>query len=348
MIAEMSEPKCVEIAGGGLAGLSLGIGLRARGVPVRVIEAGVYPRHRVCGEFISGVTDDELRALGIEDLLENAKRHLSTIWFDEGGELMRGDLPEAARGVSRFSLDLRLVERLRELGGEVLTGSRFEGASGGREGLVLATGRLRRDSKWLGLKAHYLNLPLEAGLEVHVTGKGYVGMTEVEGGRVNVCGLFERGEALGAGGRGGAVVRAVREAGLGDLANRLEAANVDERSVTGVKQFLLGWQPRAGVDELRLGDQAAMIPPFTGNGMSMAFQGALDAVEPLVAWSKGRMVWRAAVGEVRKACGKRFRARLRWSWLLHGLLLSRGGRQICVGLVRQGWLPFESIYRRVR
>lgn len=340
--------KEVEIAGGGLAGLSLGVALRGRGVPVRVREAGVYPRHRVCGEFISGVTDEELGGLGIADLLEDAERHRSTVWFDEGGEVMRGELPSAARGVSRFCLDLRLVERLRELGGMVETGARVEGVAGGREGLVLAVGRPRRESKWLGLKAHYSDLRLEAGLEVHVTGKGYVGLTGVEDGRVNVCGLFERGEALGAGGRGGAVVRAVREAGLGELAGRLEEAEVDERSVTGVKQFLLGWQPRAGVDELRLGDQAAMIPPFTGNGMSMAFQGALDAVEPLVGWSEGRMGWREAVSAVRKAHRRRFGARLRWSWLLHGLLLNGGTRQVCLGLVRQGWVPFEAIYRRVR
>jgi 2-polyprenyl-6-methoxyphenol hydroxylase-like FAD-dependent oxidoreductase len=47
----MSES--VTIVGGGLAGLMLGIGLRQRGVPVTVWEAGRYPRHRACGEFIS-------------------------------------------------------------------------------------------------------------------------------------------------------------------------------------------------------------------------------------------------------------------------------------------------------
>ena len=47
-------PEHLTIVGGGLAGLTLGIGLRQRGVPVTVYEAGRYPRHRVCGEFISG------------------------------------------------------------------------------------------------------------------------------------------------------------------------------------------------------------------------------------------------------------------------------------------------------
>lgn len=341
--------KKVEIAGGGLAGLSLGIALRRHGVPVRVVEAGAYPRHRVCGEFISGVTDEELVALGIDDVLEDAVRSQSTVWFDEGGEVLRAELPGAARGVSRYCLDLRLSDRLQELGGEVATGQRHEGSrEGGQEGWVMAVGRPKRASNWLGLKAHYSNLPLQAGLEVHVSAKGYVGLTAVEAGRVNVCGLFERGEMLGAGSRARAVTQAVREAGLVTLAQRLEAAEVDVKSVTGVKQFLLGWQPRAGPDELRLGDQAAMIPPFTGNGMSMAFQSALDAVEPLVTWSAGGCEWRTAVAKVRQAHRRRFAARLRWSWLLHGLLLNASARHVCLGLVRQGWLPFATIYRRVR
>ena len=58
----------ITIVGGGLAGLSLGIALRRRGVPVNLHEAGVYPRHRVCGEFISGVSQCTFDSLGIEDL----------------------------------------------------------------------------------------------------------------------------------------------------------------------------------------------------------------------------------------------------------------------------------------
>ena len=50
----MTLLKPITIVGGGLAGLTLGIGLRQRGVPVKILEAGSYPRQRVCGEFISG------------------------------------------------------------------------------------------------------------------------------------------------------------------------------------------------------------------------------------------------------------------------------------------------------
>src|SRR5579863_2602966 len=65
-------PLPVTIIGGGLAGLTLGIGLRQRGVPVTVQEAGDYPRHRVCGEFISGGGQVVLERLGLLPQFHNA------------------------------------------------------------------------------------------------------------------------------------------------------------------------------------------------------------------------------------------------------------------------------------
>ena len=51
----MTAVQSVRIVGGGLAGLSLGIGLRRAGVSTEIFEAGDYPRHRVCGEFVTGL-----------------------------------------------------------------------------------------------------------------------------------------------------------------------------------------------------------------------------------------------------------------------------------------------------
>ena len=68
----MAALKPITIIGGGLAGLALGIGLRLRGIPVTVYEATHYPRHRVCGEFISGRGQQVLRELGLEDVLREA------------------------------------------------------------------------------------------------------------------------------------------------------------------------------------------------------------------------------------------------------------------------------------
>ena len=64
--------KSITIVGGGLAGLTLGLGLRERGVPVTLWEAGHYPHHRVCGEFVSGRGLESLDRLRLRRLLEDA------------------------------------------------------------------------------------------------------------------------------------------------------------------------------------------------------------------------------------------------------------------------------------
>ena len=71
----------ITIAGGGLAGLSLAIGLQSRGVSVTLHEASTYPRHRVCGEFISGVSNETLESLGIGNCLSEATNLQSASWM---------------------------------------------------------------------------------------------------------------------------------------------------------------------------------------------------------------------------------------------------------------------------
>ncbi|MFM7376435.1 MAG: hypothetical protein ACKO39_14995, partial [Chthoniobacterales bacterium] len=56
----------VVIVGGGLAGLGLGLALRRNAVPVTIHEAGRYPRHRVCGEFITSLDRHTREELGLD------------------------------------------------------------------------------------------------------------------------------------------------------------------------------------------------------------------------------------------------------------------------------------------
>ncbi len=53
----------VAIIGGGLAGLSLSIDLKKRGYSIVVIEKGNYPRHKVCGEYISMESHNYLQSI---------------------------------------------------------------------------------------------------------------------------------------------------------------------------------------------------------------------------------------------------------------------------------------------
>ncbi len=332
----------VSIAGGGLAGLSLGIALRSRGVPVKLTEAGSYPRHRVCGEFISGIADADLDALGIRDLFSAAQKHTTTAWFDGQRPMWNRSLPSAAYGLSRHWLDAALADRFVVAGGELRCGERLEKAG---EGVVWAAGRAKQASGWLGLKAHFEGLTLCADLEIHLQNGGYVGLTRVENSRVNVCGLFRRGESVQG---GNALAVATQEAGLASLAERLRGAQMVPGSLKGVSHFSLGWQRARPDGRVTVGDSAAMIPPFTGNGMTMAFQSALAAVEPLARWSEGAAKWEDAAVEIFCAHRKMFARRLRWARVLQSLLMNRVGRKVATTLISCGLVRFESVYRKVR
>src|SRR5512147_2184357 len=106
--------RTVEIVGGGLAGLALGLGLRRAGVPVLIKEAGSYPRHRVCGEFITGLDADTMDGLGIRDVLAEASPAQSVKICFSGHRCVDEELPRPALRVSRWTLDRQLAERFRE------------------------------------------------------------------------------------------------------------------------------------------------------------------------------------------------------------------------------------------
>lgn len=336
--------KQITIAGGGLAGLSLGVALRRCDIPVQILEAAAYPRHRVCGEFISGIQEAELKALGIEDLFTPAARHRETAWFNGARAMFRATLPEAAYGLSRHHLDAALAERFIRSGGELHTGTRFTGEAEA-EGTVLASGRPQRASEWLGMKAHFDDLSLTADLEIHLGNHAYVGLTRVEDERVNVSGLFRRRSAVSGGQQ--ALATAVQEAGLPELADRLRSARMDSPSLKGVNRFHLGWQSHRDA-AVRIGDAAAMIPPFTGNGMTMALQSALAAVEPLTRWSQGHGSWNDAQRAIQHTQSELFTIRLRWARVLQEVLLRPLGRRLCAYALNHHWVSFETLYRKVR
>src|SRR5207302_9370024 len=73
----------------------------------------------------------------------------------------------------------------------------------------------------------------------------------------------------------------------GSLLNgRLAEAKFDEDSFCSVAGLVLRPQKAPEKTECRIGDALTMIPPVTGNGMSMAFESAEIAIEPLAAYSR--------------------------------------------------------------
>lgn len=330
--------RTVNIAGGGLAGLSLGITLRRLDVPVTIFEASTYPRHRVCGEFISGISREELAQLGVEDVFSRAQRHRSTAWCEGGRVWARRELPSPAFGLSRNFLDDALARRFTELGGELRCNERVSQDS---EGVVWATGRQRSHSEWIGLKAHYEGLALSADLEIHLEDGVYVGLTRVEEGRVNVCGLFRSQKA------DSSLATACHAHHLPRLAERLSAARLVPGSTKGVSNFALGWQ-RAPVDRVCIGDAAVMIPPFTGNGMTMALQSGMKSASALAEWSRGSADWKQTGTRIAEMHQRDFSRRIRWALILQAVLMRRPMRRLGLGLLAGGWLPFESLYHKLR
>ena len=341
----------IEIIGGGLAGLALGIALRRADVAVTLHEAGRYPRHRVCGEFIAGLDPATNNSLGLAPLLHDALPHRDVAWFhaSRAAPIARHTLPAAALGISRHTLDARLAEAFVAAGGALHTGSRFDPGAAA-PGRVFTLGRRPVPaSPWIGLKCHARDLRLSADLEVHLGARAYVGLCPVgEGGekRINVCGLFHRRPGL-VSDRDATLSAHLRAAGLVPLAERLAAAEIVPDSPCAVAGLAFGPAPpdaTAHRDRLSLGDAHALIPPFTGDGMSMAFQSAALALAPLLAWANGETDWSATVATVRRRLRGHFRRRLATAAALHPVLLRPRAQALLAAAARARVLPLTPLY----
>jgi flavin-dependent dehydrogenase len=187
---------------------------------------------------------------------------------------------------------------------------------------------------------------MRSDLEMHLGSNGYAGMTAVEDGRVNVCGLF-RLDRSRKGDGSGLLLDYLRMGGNAGLADRIASAERDESSFLGVSAFELGWQ--GGEESLcAVGDAEGMIPPFTGNGMSMAFESSELALDPLVRWSQGESSWERVVGEIHEAARQKFRRRVASAMALHKVLLDSRGQRLISAISKVGLLPFRPLLSLVR
>ncbi len=335
--------RTVEIVGGGLAGLGLALGLRRVGVPVVLHEAGTYPRHRVCGEFITSLDQATITTLGLGPLLAPARQARSVTWFKDGHRQLQHRLPEPAICLSRFGLDDRMARAFVESGGELHTRHRADQT--GAEGRVLAAGRRRQtSSEWIGIKAHFLYLNLQDALELHLGDQAYVGLTQIEDERVNVCGLFRRlPRSAGPVDKSSILFDQLRGAGLGELADRLGAATLDASSqctVAGL-DYRAQFQPDGAV---HLGDQFGLIPPFTGNGMTVALQSARIAVEPLRQWTRGDVDWATTADTIHRAMQRELSPRIGRARRLHPWLLSPRRQNLLVKAAASHLIPTRMLY----
>jgi 2-polyprenyl-6-methoxyphenol hydroxylase-like FAD-dependent oxidoreductase len=341
--------KPVTIIGGGLAGLTLGIGLRRREIPVTIHEAGKYPRHRVCGEFISGRGQETLQRLGLRELIDRAGALNATTaaFFSTTKSGAVRALPVNAICLSRFDMDHALAQEFRRLGGELTENNRWRGDFS--EGVVRASGRRaqaeEKGARWFGLKVHARDVELDADLELHFSHGGYVGLCRLSGGEVNVSGLFRRNGTPD-------TTHDWRERLRGKpgspLYQRMANAALDEESFCAVAGISLQPQLAKSREEFCLGDSITMIPPLTGNGMSVAFESAELAMNPLTDWSHVKISWDAAHQQVAQRCDASFTRRLAWAKWLQRLALTPALQNVLIALISRSELFWRTVFERTR
>ena len=340
---DMTAAQPIRIVGGGLAGLSLGIALRKSGVPAEIIEAGDYPRHRVCGEFITGLDDVSIEKLGIGPAFVGVGFHRKVTWYLRDRIVGQQRLPSPARAISRFVLDARLAKMFVAEGGKLTTHTRYKPTSCD-PGLVQTSGRPAKvSSPWIGLKLHVRNFATVDELEFHLGDDSYVGLSSVGDGWTNICGLFRKRPGLRFA-RDDALPAYLRASGLATLAERLISAEVRPGSRSAVTGFAFNRRVLAQ-DGVYLGDACATIPPFTGNGMAMAFISAALALDPLVRWARGECSWIDVTHHIHDAVRREFRLRLAIASILHPFLLNRMLQPCLGGALRSGLLPITTLYR---
>lgn len=103
----------VIIVGGGLAGLCSAIHLSKYGLKILVIEKNNYPKHKVCGEYISNEVLPYLNFLGVNVFKLGAQKISRFELSTSKNRLLKSDLPLGGFGISRYALDNALYEKVK-------------------------------------------------------------------------------------------------------------------------------------------------------------------------------------------------------------------------------------------
>lgn len=289
------------IVGGGLAGASCALALAGAGHRVVLLERESRVKEKLCGEFLGREALHYLEALDI-DVTALGAAPIETLRLAAGGYVIDHPLGFTARGLSRRLLDAAVLARAKAIGADIRLGARVEALSqegagwcarlrGGESvvagGAFLATGKhdLRgwkrprgSRSPLVGLKQHWRlagpqQAELQGAVELTLFPGGYAGLAPVEDGRANLCLLVSQSRFEAAGTRWDALLAGIR-ARAPVLDRRLNGAIPCEGRPLAVAAIPFGllWQDGGGL--WRLGDQAAVVPSFTGSGMAVALYSA--------------------------------------------------------------------------
>lgn len=303
----MPAARQVVVLGGGLAGSSVALRLARAGRRVVLLEKSRGPHDKVCGEFLSTEALYYLRELGVTPEGRGAVK-LTHVRLASGHSISEAPLPFPAMSLSRKCLDEAMLQSAASEGVEVRREAHAAGLRRSPEGwtiamreepsltcldVFLATGKhdlhgLPRPagahSGLVGMKMYFRLRPeqaaeLASAVELLLFPGGYAGLQPVEGGCANLCPLVDAATLRRVGSTWPALLAHMR-AHSPHLMRRLEGAVPLLDAPLAISPIPYGHVQRETEPGLwRLGDQAAVIPSFSGDGMSIALHSAAVAAD---------------------------------------------------------------------
>jgi hypothetical protein len=247
----------IAVVGAGPAGSSAALAALESGADVSLFDPSPFPRHKVCGEFLS----PEAAEL-VPDLPQCPRIRGVRLYFEK--QRKQWSLSDPAYGLSRYTLDRFLLDRALKAGA-VVTKERERAPS---TPAVIAHGRQLASvagNRLFGFKAHF-DGPCDDQLDLFFFAGAYVGINSVEGGRTNVCGLAPETTLK----RLNFDVDALLS-GAPALAERIAPL---QRSwdwlMTGPLIYRGGWNEETRPGIYLAGDALGFVDPFTGSGMLSA------------------------------------------------------------------------------
>jgi flavin-dependent dehydrogenase len=301
----------VLVLGGGVAGCAAAIALARKGRSVRMIERETASRHKVCGEFLSGEALEDLHALGI-DVASLGAVPLDHVRLAASRRAAEAPLPFPAASLTRKAMDTvliaeaiaagvkvergRSVEALERAEGNAWQATLDDGTTREAETVFLATGkhdlrghkRPADPQRWVAFKMYFRLTPVQAAelagaSELMLYRGGYGGIQPVEEGMANLCCVVQQRHLASGGNRWENFLARIKEE-CPHLAMRLEGAEPLLGSPIAISHIPYGYIRKTTDEGLYcIGDQAAVIPSFTGDGISIALHTARCAVAAFVA-----------------------------------------------------------------
>ncbi|MGZ4098272.1 MAG: NAD(P)/FAD-dependent oxidoreductase [Bacteroidia bacterium] len=285
------------VIGGGIAGLAFALDLRARGYSVVLIEKGSYPRHKVCGEYISMESYNYL----ISICPSLAKINFPVInnfqLSSTSKKIFKTRLTLGGFGVSRYLLEQLLSEEAITRGITFMTKTKVHniGSISSGSGYVIdigmkkikaqlvinATGRKsnitehKKNSRtnYVGVKYHVKIKRDPALIEIHNFPGGYCGISNIEDEKSCLCYMINSKQIV----RSNNSIRETESRFLWQnkylkkIFNEAEFIFEEPVTTSGIS-FLIKQPVAHGI--FYLGDAAGSIAPLTGNGMSMGLRSA--------------------------------------------------------------------------